>query len=660
MSFDSTGAAKRRVGAIVLSSALVGASLFTGLSAANADPAPDAQSTAFGQGVGEQQVVVPNGVCAVNVTIAGGRGGIAIGEAAPDPDDPENELPGEETGAQGSGARISATLNLQAGDVIDINVGGDGSNGGIGGLNGGGNGSVTGHSGGGGGGFTTLSYDGNLLLLAGGGGGSGGGHQPGFGSGGDAGFGASTQADAVLLDDGSTVYPASDGGGGYDQGSPSSDPNDPAPRNPSGGLAGTAIAGGAGGTNTHSDTSAPLGTLPNMDGFPGVSLAGGNGGIDPQIDGAGGGGAGYFGGGGGASTLSSFVTGSGGGGGSSQIFASDIMSNVEIENNRLVDDEGHAGAAEPAGAEFEWVMCDYSLSIVKNVVGEPVYEDGGIVRYSVTVTNDGADPMVIGDTVTLIDDLAAGGTIVSVEGLDTSVPAAGDEIPGSGEIELFDTVVVTPAETDDEGNETAPEVTAERGLAVGQSVTVVYDVVVEGDEPVTNTVTVADRNGEHDADAVVDPAAPSLSLVKSADTQRATTVGQKVTYSFVVKNTGNITLKEIVVTDGEFSGKGVLPAPSCPTDTLQPAASMTCTSVYTVVAADLTGKDLTNTATAAGKTPLGNPVVSEKSSAAIVTIVPLVNTGGQGQFALAGAALALLVLGGTGFVIARRRAAAAK
>lgn len=648
MSFDSSGVGKRRVGAILVSSALVGTSLFTGLSAANAAPAPDAAPTAFSQGAGDRTVTVPNGVCSVNLSIGGGRGGVAVGEGTPDPEDPEApEIPGEETGFEGSGARISATLNVKAGDVIDLSVGGDGSNGGIGGFNGGGNGGIGGHRGGGGGGFTTISIGGDLLLLAGGGGGTGGGHQPGEGDGGDAGFGSSALPGVAVA--GGTAYPGSAGGDGWDQ------PKDGVNVVPTGGGGGTELAGGAGGTSAFTDPNGH-----NYDGTAGSALQGGTGGDDPNLDTAGGGGGGLFGGGGGASTQGAGAwTGSGGGGGSSFIADSALLSNVDIENNRVIDDEGHAGKAEPAFAEFEWVMCDYNLSIVKNVVGEPVYEDGGIVRYSVTVTNDGVDPMVFGDTVTLIDDLAVGGTLVSVTGLDSSTPEIGETITNAG-IDLFDTVIVTPAETDDEGNETAPAVTAKQGLAVGQSVTVVYDVVVQGDEPVTNTVSVADRNGTHEAEAVVAPAAPSLSLVKAADTQRATAVGQKVTYSFVVKNTGNITLKEIAVTDGEFSGKGVLPAPSCPTDTLQPAASMTCTSVYTVVAADLTGKDLTNTATAAGKTPLGTPVVSEKSSAAIVTIVPLVNTGGQGQFALAGAALALLVLGGTGFVIARRRATAAK
>lgn len=662
MSFDSTGASKLRVGAILASSALVGASLFTGLSAANADPAPDAAPTAFGQGAGAQTVTVPDGVCSVNVVIGGGRGGVAVGEGTPDPNDPDApDVPGEETGFQGSGARISATLNVQAGDLIDLSVGGDGSNSGIGGLNGGGDGGIGGHRGGGGGGYTTISVGGNLLLLAGGGGGTGGGHQPGKGDGGDAGFGSSALPGIAVT--GGIAYPGFAGGDGWDQPLTAGGAN----VEPTGGAGGTDLVGGVGGTSEWSDANL------DMNGQAGASLLGGDGGNDPNLDTAGGGGGGLFGGGGGASTQGAGAwTGSGGGGGSSFIADSALMSNVEIENNRVVDEDGHAGDAEPAFAEFEWVMCDYNLSIVKSVVGEPVFEDGSTVRYSVTVTNEGDDPMVFGDTVTLIDDLAAGGTVVSVDGLDTSVPAVGDEIPTSGEIELFDTVALGNG-TGNNGNNgngnngnngnfavNAAADTAQRGLAVGQSVTVVYDVVVHGTEPVTNTVSVADRNGTHEAEAVVDPAAPSLSLVKSADTQRATTVGQKITYSFVVTNTGNITLHDIAIAEGQFSGKGDLPDPTCPSEPVAPAASVTCTSVYTVVAADLTGKDLTNTATATGQTPMGNSVESAPSTVAVVTVVPLVNTGGQSQFALAGAALALLALGGAGLVLARRRAAAAK
>lgn len=654
MPFDSTGVAKRRVGAIMASSALVSASLFTGLGTANAAPAADAAPTSFGQAAGEQLVTVPDGVCAVNVTIGGGRGGVAVGEGTPDPEAPEApEVPGEETGFEGSGARISATLNVQAGTAIELSVGGDGSNAGIGGFNGGGDGGVGGHRGGGGGGYTTISVGGDLLLLAGGGGGTGGGHQAGEGSGGDAGFGSSTLPGVAV--EGGTAYPGSKGGDGWDV------EKDGVRVIPTGGGGGTEVAGGAGGTSTLSSEAH------SYDGESGAARQGGNGGNDGNLDTAGGGGGGLFGGGGGASTQGAGAfTGSGGGGGSSFIADSSLISSPAIENNRAMDEEGHAGRAEPAFASFEWVMCDYNLSIEKKVVGNPVYEEGSTVRYAVTVTNDGPDVMAIGDTVTLIDDLAVGGTLVSVDGLDSSIPAAGETITGTG-IELFDTVVLQPAETDDEGNETAPAQTAKRGLVVGDSVTVTYDVVITGStgEPITNTVSVADRNGTHEADAVVDPAKPSLSLTKSADTERATAAGQKITYSFVVTNTGNIDLKDIAVAEGSFSGKGDLPTPSCPAATLEPSESMTCTSVYTVVAEDLTGKDLTNTATATGKTPLGAPVASEESSAAVTTVVPVVPaplamTGGGNQLLLAGAALLLLALGGTGIALARRRAAAAK
>lgn len=618
-------------------------------SAAHADPAPTAPPTQLAAGSGINDIVVPNGVCSVNVTIGGGRGGLALGESTPDPEDPDNPTPGELGGSRGSGAKITALLNLTAGDLLTVNVGGDGSNGGIGGINGdevgaGGNGGTGGHRGGGGGGYTSVTVNGDELLLAGGGGGTGGGHQPAAGFGGHAGFGQVTGVPVA----GGIVYPGEAGVDGFDGAALDIIVG--------AGGGGTETAGGAGGIHpgatavTPDPTADPVTDPAAFNGFltgsNGGSRAGGNGGVDPNLDTGGGGGSGFFGGGGGGSTtLAGAYTGGGGGGGSSFVTPdSALLSDVALSRNSLPgnDPEVDDGLAAPAFATLEWVMCDYNLSIEKSVVGNPVFEDGGTVQYSVTITNDGPDIMAIGDTVTLIDDLAVGGTLVSIDGLDTSIPEVGEVIPAGG-IELFDTIELPNPDP------TIPEpVEHQRGLAVGDSVTVVYDVVVTGDEPVTNTASTSDRNGEVTDDAVVDPADPSVALVKSADVQKVTQIGQKVTYSFLVTNTGNIDLHNVSIDEGTFSGAGTLPTPTCPTEPVAPSASVTCTSVYTVLEADLTGKDLTNTATALAETPMGAPVVSLVSEVKIPTVKPaLASTGLQNTSVLA---LGVLVLLGAGAV----------
>lgn len=603
---------------------------------AQAAPAQDAETTLVTSG-GSFAQMVPDGVCAVNVWVAGAPGGLAIsdGDAEPDP-----EEPGELRGANGAGGTLSATLQLGAGSLIHGTVGFPGGNSGVGGYPGpGGNGGTGGHNGGGGGGYSSISVDGQYLLIAAGGGGTGGGHTSDGGAGGDGGAGVYAP---ISVTDGQ-VYPGGDGHSGFDVGWNT----DPATF-PGGGQGGS-DNGGAGGTNPRSNTDPDV-ALWNWNGFKGTDMAGGNGGKDNSPDTGGGGGAGYFGGGGGAATdgavgsAAQYFVGGGGGGGSSFVSSSIDQDTFSIAKNR--DDNGKAHSAY---IEFEWVMCDYNLEIAKSVVGvvdedgelvreSAVFEDGDTVRYSVTVTNSGADAMAIGDTVTLVDDLAVGGKVVSVAGLDTTAPAIGGTIAAAG-IEAFDTVTIVDANDN--------PVERPRGLAVGDSVTIVYDTVVRGSEAVTNTVSTADRNGSHEADAIVAPAAPSLGLLKTADTKTVTRVGQVVKYSFLVTNTGNIELSDISITENSFSGKGKLSAVVCPDEIVQPGDAVNCTAEYTAVAADLTGAPLTNTATASAATRGGMLVDSEKSALEITTVKPAVlsHTGATAPFGMAAAAALLIALG---------------
>ncbi len=617
---------------------------------AQADPAPTAEAVTISK-AGAFTQVVPDGVCAVRVTVAGAPGGVAIaaGDAEPDP-----ENPGELRGANGAGGVVSALLRANAGESLSGVVGSAGGNGGAAGAPGGGTGGRGGHPGGGGGGYTSLTLGSDLLLLAAGGGGTGGGHTGDHGHGGDGGFDLSASASVP----GGTVFAGGDGTEGRDLGW-----NQTPVKHPGAGLGG-GTSGGTRGQNSQSNTDPAVPGGFDWNGFAGSAMQGGNGGADFGADTGGAGGAGYFGGGGGAATNGDvgsggqYFVGGGGGGGASFAAESIDAATLDLGKNRAGADAANPGSALPAYAKFEWVMCDYNLAISKSVVGAPVFEDGATVRYSVTVKNTGDEDMAIGDTVTVLDDLAVGGTIVSVTGLGTSVPAVGGTVTAAG-IEAYDLV--------GDGDAQRP-----RGLAAGDSVTIVYDVVVSGTEPVKNTATTGDRVDGDDDDAAsvtIDPARPSLSLTKSADTPKITSVGQQVTYSFVVKNTGNIEIRDVKIAEGEFSGAGELPAPTCPVSTLQPGETETCTSVYRAVAADLTGDDLTNTATAGGRTPLGADVTSDESAAKVLTVKPvppatptpspeapkLATTGGENLAGWAAAAAVLIALGAASTAVARRR-----
>ncbi|MGA0568571.1 DUF7507 domain-containing protein [Rathayibacter sp. KR2-224] len=145
---------------------------------------------------------------------------------------------------------------------------------------------------------------------------------------------------------------------------------------------------------------------------------------------------------------------------------------------------------------------------------------------------------------------------------------------------------------------------------------------------------------------------PALSLVKSASAQRVTTVGQVVTYTFAVTNTGNVDISDPKVNEGTFTGHGTLSAVTCPGDSVLPPGQMiSCTATYTVVAADLAdGGNLSNTATVTGTLPGGDLLTSDPSTAMVKEVAPatpaaaLASTGSD-LWAAGLVGLGLLVLG---------------
>ena len=83
---------------------------------------------------------------------------------------------------------------------------------------------------------------------------------------------------------------------------------------------------------------------------------------------------------------------------------------------------------------------------------------------------------------------------------------------------------------------------------------------------------------------------PGLLVEKSADESSFAAVGEELHYSYVVTNTGNVTLSGVTVGDDKADV-------SCPGTSLAPGAAMTCTASYTVTQADLDAGSVTNLAT---------------------------------------------------------------
>jgi hypothetical protein len=154
-------------------------------------------------------------------------------------------------------------------------------------------------------------------------------------------------------------------------------------------------------------------------------------------------------------------------------------------------------------------------------------------------------------------------------------------------------------------------------LPAGTTVTCTYAVslAAAGSSPLTNTVTITwDSQGGDTASGSSTVNFPSLSLQKSSATTVVTSIGQVVSYSYLVTNTGTSTVTGISLADNNVDA-----APSCPQTSLSPGASMTCTASHTVTAAEAAAGSVNNTGTASS-----NEAADAMSSLSIpVAIVPV-------------------------------------
>jgi uncharacterized repeat protein (TIGR01451 family) len=108
---------------------------------------------------------------------------------------------------------------------------------------------------------------------------------------------------------------------------------------------------------------------------------------------------------------------------------------------------------------------------------------------------------------------------------------------------------------------------------------------------------------------------PALQITKKGTPDELTAAGQTISYTFLVVNTGNVTIDDLSVADTLSAPAGPALVISCPVTTLAPDASTTCTApAYKATQADVDNGDVKNTATATGTPVHGDPVTSDPSS----------------------------------------------
>ena len=166
-------------------------------------------------------------------------------------------------------------------------------------------------------------------------------------------------------------------------------------------------------------------------------------------------------------------------------------------------------------------------------------------------------------------------------------------------------------------------------LAVGASATcptqtyvVTAGDIANGSVHNTATATGTPPSGgdvsNHDDATIPTPAAPAIHLEKSVadgpDADSIAGLGEVLTYTFVVTNTGNVPLTDVVIDDATLSMSNVPCVAS-----LAVGASATCpTKSYTTTSADIAAGSVHNTATATGTPPSGHGV-SDDDDATIGT-----------------------------------------
>jgi len=95
---------------------------------------------------------------------------------------------------------------------------------------------------------------------------------------------------------------------------------------------------------------------------------------------------------------------------------------------------------------------------------------------------------------------------------------------------------------------------------------------------------------------------PAVHLVKSASPATYAAPGEIINYTYTVTDTGNVTLRHIVLTDNRLGPV------TCAFTTLGPGHSMTCRAAHVTTQADLDAGRIANAADVTGDPPTGPPV----------------------------------------------------
>ena len=131
----------------------------------------------------------------------------------------------------------------------------------------------------------------------------------------------------------------------------------------------------------------------------------------------------------------------------------------------------------------------------------------------------------------------------------------------------------------------------------------------------TAIATGGDVTASDDATFTTVDAEPELTVEKTADPASGIKVGDEITYTIVVTNSGNVTVKEIKLED-------TLVTLSEASFDLAPAGTKTITYTYTVTQADVNAGQVVNVVKVNATAVRGDDPAESQASATVKTIVP--------------------------------------
>jgi gliding motility-associated-like protein/uncharacterized repeat protein (TIGR01451 family) len=247
---------------------------------------------------------------------------------------------------------------------------------------------------------------------------------------------------------------------------------------------------------------------------------------------------------------------------------SDIDAGTTLVNRAVIDTQ----QTDPASAEASTTISQTAAWSLTKTAGEENYDAAGdILHYTITLTNDG--------------NVSIGNIIVTDPGADAnSIRFAGGDADHDNRLDPDETWRYTATHTVTLADLDAA-IYSNTAAANGTTVVGVIDPV------------------EDSAD-VIGLQNPELTLVKASDRTEYIAPGEIINYTLRVTNTGNVTVRNITLTDPNATTMTCTGAPF----TLVPGATASCTATHTVTMDDIFNGTVVNIAAATGTAPSTAPV----------------------------------------------------